>query len=179
MASGSFTCRKSTTWYPRLYFSSKGSHTQDFYALKKIHRSQLGLNPRTSDPVASMITTGPLRSTLIKEGGSMGQAVRCSHPTTQVLILCLYYFMWVSWWKKWSLSRFFSGFLQFFPYHKFHSRISPLSSQPFHFISLCDGATGVVGRHPRYPLTFNIGTSSHLIPRPGCIGYELRIFILY
>ena len=32
---GSFTCRKSTTWDPRLYFPSKGSHIQDFYALKK------------------------------------------------------------------------------------------------------------------------------------------------
>ena len=34
-ACGSFTCRKSTTRDPRLYFSSEGSHTQDFYALKK------------------------------------------------------------------------------------------------------------------------------------------------
>ena len=31
---GSFTCRKSTTRDPRLYFPSEGSHTQDFYALK-------------------------------------------------------------------------------------------------------------------------------------------------
>ena len=54
-----FTCRKSTTRDPRLYFPSKGSHTLDFYSLKKIHRPRAGLNPRTSDPVASMITTGP------------------------------------------------------------------------------------------------------------------------
>ena len=27
---GSFTCRKSTTWNPWLYFPSEGSHTQDF-----------------------------------------------------------------------------------------------------------------------------------------------------
>ena len=58
---GSFTCRKSTTWDPRLYFTSEGSHTQDFYALKKIHRPRPGLNTRSSDPVASMITTGPPR----------------------------------------------------------------------------------------------------------------------
>ena len=32
---GSFTCRKSTTQDPRLCFPSEGSHTQDFYALKK------------------------------------------------------------------------------------------------------------------------------------------------
>ena len=31
---GSFTCHKSMTWDPRLYFPSKGSHTQDFYAMK-------------------------------------------------------------------------------------------------------------------------------------------------
>ena len=54
-ASGSFTCRKSTTRDSRLYFPSEGSHTHDFYSLKKIHRPRLGLNPRTSDPVASVI----------------------------------------------------------------------------------------------------------------------------
>ena len=32
---GSFTCRKSTTRDPLLYFPSEESHTQDFYALKK------------------------------------------------------------------------------------------------------------------------------------------------
>ena len=34
-ALGSFTCRKFTTQDPLLYFPSEGSHTQDFYALKK------------------------------------------------------------------------------------------------------------------------------------------------
>ena len=34
-ALGSFPCRKSTTRDPRLYFPSEGSHTHDFYALKK------------------------------------------------------------------------------------------------------------------------------------------------
>ena len=62
-ASGSFTCRKHTTRDPRLFFPSEGSHTQDFYALKKIHRPRSGLNPQTSDPVASVITTGPPGST--------------------------------------------------------------------------------------------------------------------
>ena len=63
---GSFTCRKSTTRDPRLYFSSKRSHTQDFYALKKIHRPRPGSNLRTSDPEACMITTGPPGSTLLQ-----------------------------------------------------------------------------------------------------------------
>ena len=57
-------CRKSTTRNPQLYFLSEGSYTQDFYALKKkIHRPRRGSNPRTSDPEASMITTGSTEST--------------------------------------------------------------------------------------------------------------------
>ena len=51
---GSSTCRKYTTRDPRLYFPSEGSHTPEFYALKKIHRTRPGLNPRTSDPEAKM-----------------------------------------------------------------------------------------------------------------------------
>ena len=57
-ASGSFTCRKSTRRDPRLYFPSDGSHS-GFLRSEKIHRPRPGLNPRTSDPVASMITMRP------------------------------------------------------------------------------------------------------------------------
>ena len=42
---GSFTCRKSTTRNPRLYFPSEGSHTQDFYALKKNPSNPAGIEP--------------------------------------------------------------------------------------------------------------------------------------
>ena len=38
------------------------------------------------------------------------------------------------------------------------------------FIGTCDGASGVVGRNPCYSLTFNVGSSSHLIPRPGLVS---------
>ena len=31
---GSFTCRKSTTWYKRLYFPSEGRCAEDFFAVK-------------------------------------------------------------------------------------------------------------------------------------------------
>jgi hypothetical protein len=34
LLSGSFTCRKSTTWDRRLYFLSEGSRAEDFFALK-------------------------------------------------------------------------------------------------------------------------------------------------
>ena len=43
---------------PQLHFPSEGNRTQDFYDLKKIHRPQKGMNLQTSNPVASIITTG-------------------------------------------------------------------------------------------------------------------------
>ena len=52
----------------------------------------------------------------------------------------------------------FAGFLPFSPTTNF---IPPflilISSISFHFISPCDGASGVVGRHPCHSLTYNIG----------------------
>ena len=45
LAWGSFTCRKSTIRNPQHYFPSEVSHTQDFYALKKIHRPPTGFEP--------------------------------------------------------------------------------------------------------------------------------------
>ena len=63
LAWGSFTCCKSTTRDPRLYFPSDGSHSQDFYALRKMHRPRPGLNPRTSDPEESVLTPRPPGST--------------------------------------------------------------------------------------------------------------------
>ena len=70
---------------------------------------------------------------------------------------------------------FSRGFSRFpLPQISFHYFSTLISSISFHFISPCDGATGVVGRHPCYSLTFHIGASSHLIPRP-----ELRIFLFY
>ena len=58
-------CCKSKTWDPRLYFLSKGSHTQEFYALKKSIDPRPGSNLRTSDPEASTITPRPPGSTHI------------------------------------------------------------------------------------------------------------------
>ena len=78
--------------------------------------------------------------------------------------------MWVSWWTKRNLGRFFSGFLPFSPATNvitlfFYPHLTHFVS--FHFIRLCNGATGVVGWHPCFSLAFNIGVSSHLIIRPG------------
>ena len=56
----------------------------------------------------------------------MTQAVRHSPPTAGVPSSHLGHSMWVSWWTKRGLGRFFAGF---------HSTISPHSSHPFRSIS--------------------------------------------
>ena len=65
-ALGSFMCRKSTTRDPQLLPFQRKSYS-GFLGYEKIHRPQLGSNPRTSDPEASVITTGSLGSTLREE----------------------------------------------------------------------------------------------------------------
>ena len=65
---------------------------------------------------------------------------------------------------------FSRGFFRFpLPQISFHHFSTLISAISFHFISPCDGASGVVGRHPFYSRTYNIGTSSHLIPRPDLV----------
>ena len=65
----------------------------------------------------------------------------------------------------------------------FHHFTTLISSISFHFIRPCDGASGVVGRHPCYSRTYNIGASSNLIPRPDLAldtswGYLFILWIL-
>ena len=65
---------------------------------------------------------------------------------------------------------FSRGFSRFpLPQISFHHFTTLISSISFHFISPYDGASGVVGRHPCYSLTYNIRASSHLIPRPDLV----------
>ena len=64
LASGSFMCRKSTTRGHQLYLPFKEVICRIF-TLWKIHRPRPGLNSQTSDPEASMITTGPSGSTIL------------------------------------------------------------------------------------------------------------------
>ena len=63
----------------------------------------------------------------------MAQAVRRSPPTAGVPNSSLGHSMWVSWWTKRSLSRFFSGFLLFSP----ATNIIPsfLHTHLIHFVS--------------------------------------------
>ena len=86
--------------------------------------------------------------------GLVAQAVRCSPPTAGVPSSRLGHSMWVSWWTKQGAGSVFLGVSPSFPYHKFHSTISPHSSHPFRFIS---------------SRTYNIGASPHLIPRPDLV----------
>ena len=65
---------------------------------------------------------------------------------------------------------FSRGFSRFpLPQISFHHFSTLISSISFHFIRPCSGASGVVGRHPCYSRTYNIGASSHLIPRPDLV----------
>ena len=115
-------------------------------------------------------------------GGLVAQAVRRSPPTAGVPV-CVSVTpcgfrggrngVWV------GFSRGFSHFpLPQLSFHHFPTFISSIS---FHFISPCDGASGVVGRHPCYSRTYNLGASSHLIPRSDLVldtsgGYFLFIW---
>ena len=69
--------------------------------------------------------------------------------------------------RKRGLGRFFPGFLSVSPTKNF---ISPflhthlIHFLTFNFMSLCNGTTGGIGRHPCYSLTFNIGAEPHSIP---------------
>ena len=100
----------------------------------------------------------------IVKGGVVAQAVRRTPPIVGISSSRLDHSMWVSWWTKCSLGRFFLGFLQFSPIKHFippflHFHVIHLVS--YNLISPSDGATGVVSRHPWYSWTYNIGASSH------------------
>ena len=77
-----------------------------------------------------------------------------------------------------GLSRGFSRFP--LPQISFHHFSTLISSITFHFISPCDGALGVVGRHPSDSRTYIYRgfIASHPSTRP-CVGYELRILSYY
>ena len=92
------------------------------------------------------------------KGGLMAQAVSRLPPTAGVPSSRLGHSMWVSWWtKRVGFSQGFSRFpLLQISFHHFSTLISSIS---FHFICPCDGASR----------TYNIGASSHLIPRPDLV----------
>ena len=80
---------------------------------------------------------------------------------------------------------FSRGFSRYsLPHISFHHFSTLISSISFHFTRPCDGASGVVGRHPCYSRIYNIGASPHLIPRPDLVldtswGYLFFILIVW
>ena len=79
-----------------------------------------------------MLTENKFQSVWTK-CGLVAQAVRRSPPTAGVPSSCLGPSMWVSWWTKQGLGRFFTGFLPFSPTTNF---IPPfLHPHLIHFVS--------------------------------------------
>ena len=75
---------------------------------------------------------------------------------------------------------FSQGFSRFpLPQISFHHFSTLISSISFRFISPCDGASGMVGRHPCYSRTYNIGASLHLIPHPALCRTGVEDVIYY
>jgi hypothetical protein len=58
---GSFTCPKAGTWDRLFDFPSEGRHAEDCY-IRKIRRLRPGLNPRTRELEASMLTSRPRKA---------------------------------------------------------------------------------------------------------------------
>jgi hypothetical protein len=67
---GSFTCPKVATWDRLFDFLSEGRHAEDFY-IRKIRRLRPGLNPRTREPEASMLTSRPPKPLAALNGRSL------------------------------------------------------------------------------------------------------------
>ena len=103
--------------------NTEGNNIENFIIRS---RPSVGLNVEFEREIFNIISLS-----ISITGGLVAQAVRRSPPTAGVPSSRLGPSMWVSWRTKRDLGRFFTGFLPFFPYHKFHSTISP----PFRFIS--------------------------------------------
>ena len=127
---------------------------------------------------ADHLTLGPFQSKFINfvayfnTSGASGYTLASHRWGPEFASRSLHVWVWV------GFSRGFSRFpLPQISFHHFSTLISSLS---FHFSCPCDGAWGVVGRHPCFSRTYNIGSSSHLIPRPHLVldtswGYFILI----
>ena len=102
----------------------------------------------------------------------MTQAVKSLRLTSGLPSSRLGHFMRVSWWTNWSMGKFFSGFVLFFPTINFIPPFHLVHFSSFQFISIfpVNGPTDVVGRHHCYSKTFNMGASCHLIARLGPVS---------
>ena len=111
-------------------------------------------------------------------GGLMTQVVRCLRPNTGVPSLHLRHCMWVLWWMKLDLDRFFSGFLPFSPTTNF---IPPFPhTHPIHIISFHQPLWWCNRHGWLAPLLFNdLQYKSFIASHPStqpCVRHELRMF---
>jgi hypothetical protein len=73
---GSFTCRKSATWDPRLYFPSEGRSAEDFSALKNPTASA-GFETANLVPEASTLTPRPPKPLVLYVNRGEEKPTRC------------------------------------------------------------------------------------------------------
>ena len=111
----------------------------------------------------------------------MAQAVRRSPPTAGVPSTRLGPSMWVLWWTKRALGRFFTGFLQFSPTTNF---IPPfLHTHLIHSVSFHQPLWWCIRRGRPAPLLFtDLQYQGFIASHPStwpCVGHELRIFYLF
>ena len=107
----------------------------------------------------------------IKAGGPLAQAVSRWPPTVMGTSSRLGHSMWVSWWTRGIWIGFYRGFSRLpLPQISFHHFSTLISIILLHFISPYGGVSGVIGRHPCYSLSSNIGDSQHFIPPPGPVS---------
>ena len=114
-------------------------------------------------------------------GGLVAQAVRHSPPTAGVPSSHHGLSMWVSWWTKRHLGKFFAGFLPFSPTTNFLPQF--LHTHLIHFVSFHQPLWWCIRRGLPAPLLFTDlqyqgFIASHPSTRP-CVGHELRIYILH
>ena len=114
-------------------------------------------------------------------GGLVAQAVRRLPPTAGVPSSHLGSSMWVSWWTKRGLGRFFLGLLPFSPTTNFVPLFFHIHL--IHFISFHQPLWWCVRRGRPAPSLFTDlqcwgFIASHPSTRP-CVGHELRILFIY
>ena len=128
---------KSRKESPEKTIMKSGTKKKEIFCLLQCKYSCCILNASKgleSNARDSFICSVHFMSNLIISGGLVAQAVRRSPPTAGVPSSRLGPSMWVSWWTKRGLGRFFAGFLPFSPTTNF---IPPfLHTHLIHFVPL-------------------------------------------
>ena len=104
----------------------------------------------------------------------MAQVIRCLPPTTGVLSSHIGHSLWVLWWAKWKLGRFFSGFSSFplsqISFHHFLTHFTLISLISFYSPLWWCIRSG-------WPAFMDLQRRAFITSQP-CVGQEL-IFLFY